>query len=105
MDRLAREREEQSRGPDPRALAVGAGTLAHHLVEPLLHARVGLAALAIAAVMSFDPPRDPAEPDLLGLPIVAFDLRVGGYHQRQLLRVDAVEDRVARRFGQLLPRL
>ena len=88
----------------PRAVAVGTGVLDHHLVEPRLHPRVRLAALPVAAVVALDPPRDAAEADLLALPVVALDLRVGRREQRDLLRLDAVEDRVARRLGQLLPR-
>ena len=74
--RLAVDGEQQPRGAHARAVAVGAGVLDHHLVEPRLHARVGLAALAVAAVVPLDAPRDAAEADLLALPLVALDLRV-----------------------------
>ena len=75
VDRLAGDGEEQSGCPKSGALAVGAGALDHHLVQPLFHARVGFATLSIAAVLPFDSPRDSAEADLLAFPIIALDLR------------------------------
>src|SRR5205085_9053827 len=60
VDRLAGDGEQEPGGPDPRPLAVGAGVLDHHLVEPGLHAGVRLAPLAVAAVVPLDPPGDPA---------------------------------------------
>src|SRR4029077_9615221 len=77
VDVLAADREEQSNGPQPRALAIGTTALHHHFVEPLLHAGARLAALAVAAIMPLDPPRDSVEPDLLALPVLAFHLCVG----------------------------
>ena len=76
VDGLAGDGEQQPRGAQPRAVAVGAGVLDHHLVEPRLHPRAGFAALPVAAVVPLDAPRDAAEADLLALPIVALDLRV-----------------------------
>ena len=64
-------------GAQARAVAVRAGVLDHHLVEPRLHPRVRLAALAVAAVVALDAPRDAAEADLAALLVVAPDLRVG----------------------------
>src|SRR5262249_6808954 len=76
VDRLAADGEAQPGGPDPRAVAVGAGELDHHIVEPGLHPGVGLATLAITPVATLDPPRDPAEADLLALPVAAASLRL-----------------------------
>ncbi len=69
VDGLARDGEEQPGGAQARAVAVGAGVLHHHFVEPRLHAGVGLAALPVAAVVPLDPARDSAEADLLPVPI------------------------------------
>ncbi len=71
MNGLAADREAQPRGPDPCAVAVGTGVLDHHVVEPGLHARVGLAFLAVPAVAPLDPAGDSAEADLLAFPVVA----------------------------------
>ena len=68
VDGLAGDGEQQPGGAEPRAVAVGAGVLDHHLVEPRLHPGAGFAALPVAAVVPLDAPRDPAEADLLALP-------------------------------------
>ena len=52
VDGLAGDGEQQPGGADPRAVAVGAGVLDHHLVEPRLHPRAGFAALPVAAVVA-----------------------------------------------------
>ena len=67
VDRLAGDREQQARRAEPRAVAVGAGVLDHHLVEPRFHPRVGFAALAVAPVVALDAAGDAAEADLLAL--------------------------------------
>jgi hypothetical protein len=56
-------------------MTVGADMLDHHLVEPLLHPRIGLPALAIAPIPTLDAASDAVEADLLALVIVAFDFR------------------------------
>ena len=71
LDGLSRDGEQLPGGAQPPALAVGAGVLDHHLVQPLLHAGAGLAALPVAAVVALDPPGDAAEADRLALPVVA----------------------------------
>ena len=68
VDGLAGDGEQQPRGADARAVAVGTGVLDHHLVEPGLHPGARFAALPVAAVVPLDPPRDAAEADLLALP-------------------------------------
>ena len=68
VDGLAGDGEQQPRRAQPRAVAVGAGVLDHHLVEPRLHPRVRLAALPVAAVVALDAPGDAVEADLLALP-------------------------------------
>src|SRR5688500_9034840 len=78
--------------------------LDHHLVEPGFHARAALAALAIPAVVPLDASRDPMEADLLALPVLAFGLRLGRCDDRDLLRLDAVQDRAVHRLRQILPR-
>ena len=60
VDRLAADGEEQAGRAQPRAVAVRARLLDHDLVEPLLHPRVHFAALAVAAVVTLDPPCDAA---------------------------------------------
>ena len=69
--------EEQPRRPDARALAVGARVLDHHLVEPRLHLRVRLPALAVAAIVALDTPGDAGEADFAALVLRWFHLGVG----------------------------
>ena len=75
VDVLALDREQQSCRAQSRTVAVGADVLDHHLVEPLLHPRIGFPALAIAPVPPLYPSGDAVEADLLALVIIAFDLR------------------------------
>ena len=87
VDGLAVDREQQPRRAEARAVAVGAGVLDHHLVEPRLHPRVGLAALPVAPVVALDAPRDAAEADLLALPWSSrLTLASGGERQRRPCR-------------------
>src|SRR5262249_39277967 len=103
VDAFPRHGEEQARGTQARAFAIRAGALHHDLVEPLLHAGVGFAALPVAAIVAFNAARDAAEADLFALPVVALHLAIGRHHHRDF-SIDAVEYRVARGFGQFLPR-
>ena len=74
---LAGDREQQPGRANARAVAIGTGALDHDLVEPRLHARVGLAALAIAPILSLDPAGDAAESRLHVLP----DRRAAPWHR------------------------
>ena len=103
VDALARNREQQPGGADARAFAVGAGVLHHHLVEPRFHAGVRFAALPIAAVMPLNAARDSSETELLAGLLFALDLRVGRQSERELLMLQAIQNRVPHRFGKLLP--
>ena len=96
--------EEQPRRAHARALALRARALDHHLVEPLLHARVRFAALAVPPVVPLDPARDPVKADLAPVRTAAKHLRIRRRHHLDLRGADAVEDGVANRFGQQLPR-
>jgi hypothetical protein len=87
-DRLAFDGEQESGRAQPRALAVRTRVLDHHLVEPLLHLRIGFTALTIPAIPALDPPRDAVEADLLAFVIVAPDLGFRWRRQHHLLRVD-----------------
>ena len=100
----AADGEQQPRRPDARALAVGARVLDHHLVEPRLHLRARLAALAVAAIVALDAPGDAAEADFAALVLRRLHLGVGRRRHRDLPRLDAVEDGLADFLGQLLPR-
>ena len=104
VDRFFRDGEELAGRAQARAVAVRAGALDHHLVEPLFHPRVHLPLLAVAAIVPLDAPRDPVEPDLPSVMVVAVDLGVGRRAHRDRPRIDAVEDGVARSFRQVLPR-
>ncbi len=103
VDVPAGDREQQPAGAHPCASAVGARLLDHDLVEPGLHSRVRFATLPVPAVIAFDSPRDAVEADLPALPVAASDLRVRGREDRDALRLDAVEDRVARLLRQTVP--
>ncbi len=103
VDGLAGDGEQQPRGPDARAVAIGAGVLHHHFVEPGLHARVRLAALPVAAVVPLDPPGDSAEADLLAFPVVALHLRLGRRRRARSSASMPYEDRVAHRVPAASP--
>src|SRR4029078_13524703 len=89
---LAADGEEHARRADPRTVAVRTDVLAHHLVEPLLHSRVGLAALAVAAIPALDTRGDARETDfpadLGGDPLSTGALDAGRFRELQLLRLD-----------------
>ncbi len=104
VDGLALDGEQQPGGPDARAVAIGAGVLHHHLVEPGLHPGTGFAALPVAAVVPLDAPRDSAEADLLAFRVFAFDLRLGRHADHDLLAIEPVQDRVAHRSRAASPR-
>src|SRR6185295_1579869 len=95
-DVAAVDREQQSGRTNPRAVAVGAGALDHHLVEPFLHPRVRFAALPVAPVMTLDAPGDAVEADLAAVLIVAAHLRVWRRDDPDPRGPDAVEDRAPR---------
>src|SRR5207302_9604579 len=103
VDGLSRDGEQEAGRTDARALAVGAGVLHHHLVEPGLHPGTRFAALPVTAVVPLDAPRDAAEADLLAFPVAAFLLRLGRRGRQDFL-LDAVEDRTAHLLGQVFPR-
>src|SRR5262245_22165139 len=92
VDGLAGDREAKPRGPHTGTLAVGAGVLDHNVIEPGFHPRVRLGLLPIPAIASFDPPGDPAEADLLALPVIATSLRLRRRCEHDL-PIDAIEDR------------
>src|SRR5262245_12110723 len=104
VDVFAGDVKQQPRSAEPRAVAIGAGELNHHLVEPGLDPGTRFAALAVASVIPLNAPRDPVKADLPAFPIVTLHFRFGRRDGRDFL-LDAVEDRVARLLGQLLPRL
>jgi hypothetical protein len=104
VDGLSRDGEQEARPPHPGAVAVGTGLLDHYLVEPFLHPRAGLAALAIAAVVALDAAGDAMEADLAPLVLLALRLRLRRRHERDLAGIDAVENRLPRRLRQRLPR-
>ena len=104
VDVAAVDREQQARRAHARALALRARALDHHLVEPLLHPRVRLASLAVAPVVPLDPPGDAVKADLASVRTAAQHLRVRRRHHLDLRRAEAVEDGLARRFRQRLPR-
>src|SRR5262245_59116310 len=104
VDVFAGNGEQQPGRAEPGAVAIGAGKLDHHLVQPGLDTGTRLAALAVSAVIPLDAPRNPVEAHLLPFPIVALHFRIGRRHGRDFL-LDAVEDGVARRLRQALPRL
>ena len=97
VDGLACNGEAEPGGPEPRAVAVGAGVLDHHAVEPGLHPGVRLAFLPVTAVAPLDPPGDSAEADLLALPVVAASLRLRRRAEHDLLR--SMPLRIAWRTG------
>jgi hypothetical protein len=103
VERAAGDGEQLPRPSQPRALAVRADLLDHHLVEPRFHPRVRLAALAVMAVVALDAPGDAVEADLTAFPVVAPDSCVGRRLQDDLARLDAVQDRGPGRLGQLIP--
>ena len=103
VDVLSADGEEKPRRPYPRAIAVGTGVLDHHLVEPLLHLRVRLASLPIAPVPAFDASGDAWKADLPSGPLAPRVLGARRRNQFDLLWLDAVENRLARALGQLLP--
>src|SRR3954469_11581461 len=103
VDRLAADGEERPGGAQPRAVAIGARVLDHHLVEPRFHFRVRLAALPVAPVVAFDAPRDARPADLAPFLLLAPNLRVWRGDHPHLL-VDAVQNRVPRLLAQLVPR-
>ena len=103
VDTLASDREQQPACAHPCAPAVRARLLDHDLVEPGLHSRVGFAALPVPAVVALDPPGDAVEADFLAFPVAASDLRVRRREHRDPLRLDAVEQGVARLLGQPVP--
>ncbi len=104
VDGPAVDGEEQPGRPKPGAAAIGTRALHHDLVEPRLHLRTALAALAVAAVVAFDAPGDPVEADVLAFPVVSPDAGLRWRRQPDLPRVDAVQDRVPRAVRQLVPR-
>ena len=104
VDGLSVDGEEQPGRADARSLAVRAGVLHHHLVEPRLHPRVRLAALPVPAVMPLDAPRDPVKADLLAFRVLALDLRLRRHPHHEFLAVEPVQDRVPHGLRQLLPR-
>jgi hypothetical protein len=77
VDGPAFDPDQQPRRTQSGAGAVRTGVLHHHLVEPFLHPRVGLATLTIAAVPALDPAGNAIEADLLAFVIVALDLCFG----------------------------
>src|SRR6202034_1602424 len=81
VDGLSLDGKQQPGGADAGPLAVGTGVLHHHLVEPGLHPGVGFASLPVPAVLPLNPPRDPAEADLLAFRILALDLRLRRHAQ------------------------
>ena len=93
VEGAAADGEEQPRGAQPGALAVGTDLLDHHLVEPRFHPRVRLSPLPVVAIVALDAPGDAVEADLASFPVVATDLGVGRRVQHDLPRLDAVEDR------------
>src|SRR5262249_60595439 len=99
----ARNGEQTPGRTPPRALAVGADVLHHHLVEPGFHPGIRFAPLPVAAVMPLDAPRDPAEADLFAFPLAALLLGFRRHGQRDFLLVHPLEDGVTPRFWQLLP--
>ena len=72
--------EQQPGCANPRAVAVRTRALDHDLVEPRLHARVGLAALAIVSIPPLDSTRDPVEPDFTSFLIGAAHLGIRRRH-------------------------
>jgi hypothetical protein len=103
VNRLAGHREEQPRRPQPRAVTVRTRVLDHDLVEPRFHPGARLAALAVPAVPALDPPCDAVKTDFLPLNLVRLDLGVRRHAHRNLPRLDAVQNRLACAFRQVLP--
>ena len=104
VDRLAVDGEQQPGGAHARAFAVRAGVLHHDFVEPRFHSGAGFAALAVAAVVPFDAPRDAAEADRFALRVLPFGLRVGGHAHHDFPVLEPFEDRVPHGLRQLFPR-
>ena len=76
VDGLTRDRELQPGRPEPGAVAIRAGALHHHLIQPRFHPRAGFAPLPVAAVVALDTPRDSMEADLVAVEFVALHLGV-----------------------------
>src|SRR5262249_60270342 len=102
--RLARDGKRRAGAPRAPPVAIGTVTFHHPLVEPLLHACAGFAALPVAAVISLDAARDPVKADFVLVPVLTLHLGFGGRDCSQFPAVQPVEDGVADGLRQFLPR-